>query len=305
MGLYIELSQSKPGPCDAEGSRPVNSKSAYLSELRGQSAINIDVCPVQYVFSSDARSSICGHSSLGSAKRLQAGAVLEDKRTFSLEHAIRHLGCKDARSDNIDQHAKGRKLGCKLTRDLQDAALGSKTADLHGARFESTDRCGIHHAAIALLLEIGLDLSCHEESAREIGRDDLVPLFGRVVFKQREFADAGIVDEDIDTAEGICNFLHGSLDAVFGRHVADDRQALRAERAALLGYSLELLLAAGKDGYICTLLGQCLGICCAYARRQCNRLGEIAFDGLIQKRHLVCCELKRRSGAVLFRPRRR
>lgn len=169
--------------------------------------------------------------------------------------------------DSIDQHAKGRKLGCKLTRDLQDAALGSKTADLHGARFESTDRCGIHHAAIALLLEIGRDLSCHKKSAREIGRDELVPLFGRVVFKQREFADAGIVDEDIDTAEGICNFLHGSLDAVFVRHVADDRQALHAERAALLGYFLELLLAAGKDGHICTLLGQCLGICCAYARR--------------------------------------
>ena len=62
------------------------------------------------------------------------------------------------------------------------------------------------------------------EHGREVDRDDLVPIVGRVVDdRQRQAGDAGIIDEHVKPAERPYSLRHHPLDLGAARHVVASR----------------------------------------------------------------------------------
>jgi hypothetical protein len=88
---------------------------------------------------------------------------------------------------------------------------------------------------------------------------------GQILKRHRRRADAGIVEQDIEAAEGRFDCREQRHNRLSFRHVGRHSQGLRAERVDLAGNLVEHLFApAGKDEVVAGL-GQRNGHCPAHA----------------------------------------
>ena len=130
-----------------------------------------------------------------------------------LADRVEDRGLGDRRGDGIDRDVVGRELLAERLGQADDAGLGGRIGGGVGVAFLAGDRGDIGDAAVVPLDHAGDDRLAAIERAGEVDADHLVPLLGRVLpgLGDRP-GDAGVVDEDVDLAEGVKRLVAGALD---------------------------------------------------------------------------------------------
>ena len=145
--------------------------------------------------------------------------------------------------------------------------LGRGIGDRARARRVRRDRAVVDDAAAARVLRLhDLDRFLRaQEHAGEVGIDDLLPgLVGQVLERHRRRADAGIVEQDVEAAEGLLGLGEQRLDRRGIADVGGDGEALGAGRLSLAHGLFQLVRAAsGEDGGVALL-----------HQRQCDSLAD-------------------------------
>ncbi len=147
----------------------------------------------------------------------QYEALLRDLRQHEVDVLLRHLvedrGLGRRRRHRVDQDVVRGELLAERLRQRDQAGLGGRI--MRGVRiaFLAGDRGDVHDAPVLLLEHRGHDRLADDEGAVEVDAQHLVPL-GEVGLPHRlvDAGDAGIVDEDVDLAEGGERRIAGLLD---------------------------------------------------------------------------------------------
>ncbi len=149
-----------------------------------------------------------GHELLGRLRVKQH--VLDD---LLLGHVARLHGLGDlvldqrrpdiARADAVAGDLEGRKLQRHRLGQAGDAVLGRDIGRLERRGHQRMRRGRVDDAAPAALLHAGHGGANAMKRRRQIDRDDRVPFLDRKLLDRRDELDAGIVDENVDRAEGL------------------------------------------------------------------------------------------------------
>ena len=164
------------------------------------------------------------------------------------EQLLQQRGVHRSRAERVDAHAVAGELHAELARHRQHAALGGRVGDLRGGRTHHRDeRRGVDDRPPALLdhdrqhglaaqVDAGEVDLLHLAPRLEVGVED------RVVLRRR---DAGVVEGDVDGAEGLLGRGEQPVDVLLARHVGVD-----VGEAELLGQRLapRVVEVADHDG---------------------------------------------------------
>ena len=121
-----------------------------------------------------------------------------------------------------------------------DGVLGGGIGRRVWARDVGRDRAVVDDAAAARVLVLhDLDgLLRAEEGAVQVGADDRQPLFGRSGLRAEAWrAATGVVEQQVEAAEGLLGFREQGFDGFGIRDVGDDAEHARASGFALLDAS--------------------------------------------------------------------
>ena len=146
-----------------------------------------------------------------------------------VRNAARHLGIDEARADRIHRDLRaGQFLGGRPA-ESHHAGFGGRVVGLadisHPAR-----RRNIHDTAASGGTHDPARGAAHEEDARQVHRDDRLPLFVRHLVQHGIAIDASVVDKDVQPAEAFVDVLHERIAIVRIGHVQSqaDRSMAKA-----------------------------------------------------------------------------
>jgi len=144
----------------------------------------------------------------------------------------------------------------------------------------------VHEAAGILLAKMAGDGAAHVERAVEMHRDDVVPVGPAHLVEDAVAQDAGVVDQDIDAAEGVAR----GLDDGVGVLRLGDRQRAGDRLAAALGDLVDhgLRRTGVRAGAIEARADVVDHDARAFARQQQRDRAADAAAGAGDDRNLVC-----------------
>ena len=146
---------------------------------------------------------------------------------------FRHPGLGDGR-DAVRTHARPAQLHRNHVGEGPDARLRRSIVRLPVVALQAGNRGGVDDAAAAALHERRQAGPRHQHRAREVHRNDRVPLVARHLHKGLVAQDARVVDQNVDAAEGVERALRDARSTLFGRHVVEVGHGLAARRSNLL-----------------------------------------------------------------------
>ena len=111
----------------------------------------------------------------------------------------------------------------------------------------------VENAAIAGALHVGHEGLAHEEDAGDVGVLDGAPFFEREILDVLAVVGAGVVDEDLDFADGGGDFLLQFHDLVFLGDVGGEDRGSSPDRANFFGDRFQLLLIACHQNQVGSL----------------------------------------------------
>src|SRR5215212_7209857 len=169
----------------------------------------------------------------------------------------------DPGADGVDPDLAVRELDGELAGKAVDRALRGSVGRVMGEAREPVDRGYVDYAPASSLHHEGHDPAGQEEVALHVELEDRV--VGLLVGSEevQRLGDAGVVDERVEPAEGICRGVHGPLAVGDLAQVALHRCGL----AAKLLYLRDGLFRLGMrvvDGDLCTAAGELDGDALAY-----------------------------------------
>src|SRR5258706_6503421 len=176
------------------------------------------------------------------AQPLGRGPVA-DQLTGGAERGLRHPRGEKSRADRVHRDAVMAPFGGEGAREVHQAALRRVVGDgAHDARIlahQAGDRSHVDHAAPARgNHRFPAEVLREHEDARQVQVDELVPGVERMLFGGRAPGGAGVVDEDVDSAEFLQHLLGARRDRLALAQVAD------------IGRRLDLLLLKMSHGLV-------------------------------------------------------
>ena len=134
----------------------------------------------------------------------------------------------DAKGNGVDRDAAGRKLFGQGFGQPVHAGLcggisgftGSACRSPHGRDVDDPSGMSGNH--------VGNGFPAAVEDGRQIGREDPVPLGIRHIHQKTDVRDAGIIDQDIDAAADLTDFLENLPDSLWIACIARHQMARRA-----------------------------------------------------------------------------
>src|SRR5580658_1630399 len=136
-------------------------------------------------------------------------------------------GDDHAGGDAVDADLRRPGLGHGLRKHVQ-RSLGRAVVRVGGPRMDAAERADVDDAAAAAL-QMRIGVPGHEERAAGVGGEHLIPLLELDALERFGFEAAGVVDEDVETAERERGIVDGVLDAPLVMHVAAYCGSLHAE----------------------------------------------------------------------------
>ena len=121
-----------------------------------------------------------------------------------------------------------------------------------------------------------------QHAAGEVHPDDLVPFVElEIPHVGGGAADAGVVDEDVDAAEGVDGLLHGVDDVLLFEDVHGDGESLAPHGFELLDGRVQVLLVTGGQADDGPFFHEALGDGLADARAAAGDEGHLVFQSVV------------------------
>ncbi len=163
-------------------------------------------------------------------------------RVLFAHERLEQTGLAHHRGDAVDADPVGRQFDRERLRDEVHGSLGRIVPGQSRPRADPAGRADIDHAAAALPPHQRHDRIHHVKDRLHIDVEDLVELrLGQLEQRLVAKAPAGIVDDDIESAEPVGRDLHGSIDIGSFGDVAGHRDRRGA------GFGRYLLDALGVE----------------------------------------------------------
>jgi hypothetical protein len=129
-----------------------------------------------------------------------------------------HPRLRRGRVHRVDRDVPGREIPGDHVRQPEDAALAGTIRSIAGHADDSRARDEVHDPAPALLHHVGDRMARTVEGAFDVAVADLLEELCIELPDRLRDRESGVVDEDVDAAEGIERRLHDPLRSVPFRH---------------------------------------------------------------------------------------
>ena len=174
---------------------------------------------------------------------------------------MREARVEEAGRDRVDADAVRRPFDRQILRQRDDGALAGRVGDgvehIGRQTAEARDRCDVDDgAAPACAHHLAAGRLRHQKTTGRVGLHYLPPLLDRHRFDWLAPADAGVVDEHVETVKRVERRLHRRLHLIGIRHVADGGCTTDSALAQLRFSSRQPLFAPRRDHHGCARLAQ-------------------------------------------------
>src|ERR1035441_5320635 len=145
-----------------------------------------------------------------------------------VEVLAQHRGVGDPGTDTVASDAVAGVVQGDGAGQLQHGALGGGINGGAALAHETADRSEVDHVTTPVLAQMRERMFEGEEHGFDVHAYHAVPLFRAVVMEHADVNDAGVVDQDLETAEGGDGLGDRGAYLLFPRDVATDEDRFAA-----------------------------------------------------------------------------
>ena len=190
-----------------------------------------------------------------------------------------HVGEDEAGGDHIGAHAFWTEFGCDGLGQADHTCLRGGIVALAGIAMDAYDGADVDDRPAALPEHHGRDGVDEVERALEVDRQDGIPLGLAHAEHEAVFGDSGVIDEDVDAAEGVHDLLDGIVRLLEVGGVGGDGQHADAKGFEfLLGLLADFVDDQIREGDIGAFLCKLEGDLFSDAPRRARNQRDLSFQ---------------------------